>query len=215
MRKAIVTAGPTCEPLDEVRRLTNRSTGRLGIELANSLARRNVEVALLAGSGATWKGEVLPRRVILFTTTDNLAEMLEALSQEPFDAVYHVAAVSDFRFGKIYPAEAPGSFQIAGKGKLPTGSGRLMAELVPTPKILRSLRSAFPEAFLVGWKYEVEGSPESAIEKACLQLKTCRTDLSVANGPAYGSGFAVVSPDGSPVHAANREALYKILASRL
>ena len=50
----IVTAGPTCEPLDEVRRLTNFSTGRLGTELANFLAARGHKVTLLVGEQATY-----------------------------------------------------------------------------------------------------------------------------------------------------------------
>lgn len=213
-RKAIVTAGPAYEPLDEVRRLTNHSTGRLGTELANHLERQNVEVTLLIGDGASWKGEVFARRLIAFTTADSLTKTIRTLSQETFDAVYHAAAVSDFRFGKIWLNNDQKSLQSA-KGKLSTGSGRLLAELIPTPKILLSLRSMFPEAFLVGWKYEVEGAPQTAVEKSRQQLKACRTNLSITNGPAYGNGFAVVDSDSSLVHAKSRELLYEILSSRL
>ena len=53
----IVTAGPTFEPLDDVRRLTNFSTGRLGTELANFLAARGHKVTLLIGESATYPGE--------------------------------------------------------------------------------------------------------------------------------------------------------------
>ena len=214
-RKAIVTAGPAYEPLDEVRRLTNHSTGRLGTELANHLERQNVEVTLLIGDGAVWKGEVFARRLISFTTAESLTKALRMLSQETFDAVYHAAAVSDFRFGKIWLNNAQTSAPITAKGKLSTGSGRFLAELIPTQKILPSLRSMFPKAFLAGWKYEVEGTPETAVEKSRLQLKTCRTNLSITNGPAYGNGFAVVDSGGSLVHAKSRESLCEILSSGL
>lgn len=215
-QKAIVTAGPAYEPLDEVRRLTNHSTGRLGTELANHLERQNVEVTLLLGAGVSWKGEVFARRLIPFTTAESLTKALRLLSStETFDAVYHAAAVSDFRFGKIWLHNDQKSIQTAAKGKLSTSSGRFLAELIPTPKILPSLRSMFPEAFLVGWKYEVEGTPQTAVEKSRQQLKTCQTNLSIANGPAYGNGFAVVDSDGSLVHAKSRESLYEILSSRL
>ena len=214
-RRAIVTAGPAYEPLDEVRRLTNHSTGRLGTELANHLERQNVEVTLLLGAGAVWKGEVFARRLISFTTAESLTKVLRSLSQETFDAVYHAAAISDFRFGKIWLNSAQKGIQTAGKGKLSTGSGRLLAELIPTPKILPSLRSMFPKAFLAGWKYEVEGTPQTAVEKSRQQLQTCRTNLSITNGPAYGNGFAVVDSDGSLVHAKSRESLYEILSSSL
>ena len=214
-RKAIVTAGPAYEPLDEVRRLTNHSTGRLGTELANHLERQNIEVTLLIGDSASWKGEVFARRLISFTTAESLTKALRTLSQETFDAVYHAAAVSDFRFGKIWLNNAQKSLQTAAKSKLSTGSGRFLAELIPTSKILPSLRSIFPEAFLVGWKYEVEGTPQTAVEKSRRQLQTCRTNLSITNGPAYGNGFAVVDSDGSMIHAKSRESLYEILSSRL
>src|ERR1039458_3880990 len=68
----IVTAGPTYEPLDEVRRLTNFSTGRLGSELVNFLAARGHEVTLLIGEQATWRGERHARRVETFTTTSTV-----------------------------------------------------------------------------------------------------------------------------------------------
>src|ERR1017187_6048830 len=55
--QCIVTAGPTYEPLDEVRRLTNFSTGRLGSELVNFLAARGHEATLLIGQQATYRGE--------------------------------------------------------------------------------------------------------------------------------------------------------------
>nr|HPO44145.1 phosphopantothenoylcysteine decarboxylase [Verrucomicrobiota bacterium] len=70
--RCVVTAGPTFEPLDAVRRLTNFSTGRLGSELADFLAARGHDVTLLRGEQATWRGEVRARRVQTFTTTADL-----------------------------------------------------------------------------------------------------------------------------------------------
>ena len=70
--RCIVTAGPTYEPLDQVRRLTNHSTGRLGSELTNYLTQCGHEVTLLIGEQATWRGEREAARVETFTSTDNL-----------------------------------------------------------------------------------------------------------------------------------------------
>src|SRR5207247_6219699 len=74
--KCIVTAGPTYEPLDQVRRLTNFSTGRLGSELATFLTLRGHEVTLLIGQQATWHGERKAAVVEMFTTTQSLREKL-------------------------------------------------------------------------------------------------------------------------------------------
>jgi phosphopantothenoylcysteine synthetase/decarboxylase len=104
----IVTAGPTYEPLDEVRRLTNFSTGRLGTELANSLAARGHSVALLIGEQATWHGERHTAQVETFTTTAELQKRLQARASSAVDAVFHAAAVSDFRFGKVWQRSAQG-----------------------------------------------------------------------------------------------------------
>src|SRR6476620_11166961 len=106
--RCIVTAGPTYEPLDQVRRLTNHSTGRLGTELANYLTQCGHEVTLLIGQQATWPGERKSARVETFTTTDNLRLCLRALADEGWDAVLHAAAVSDFTFGKTFSRDSHG-----------------------------------------------------------------------------------------------------------
>ena len=79
--QCVVTAGPTFEPLDKVRRLTNLSTGRLGSELASFLANRGHEVILLIGQQATFRGERHASRVETFTTTQSLSDRLKALNR--------------------------------------------------------------------------------------------------------------------------------------
>ena len=100
--KCIVTAGPTFEPLDEVRRLTNFSTGRLGSELATFLSGQGHEVILLIGQQATWRGERKAKVVESFTTTGDLKARLLRHASKEIGAVFHAAAVSDFGFGKIW-----------------------------------------------------------------------------------------------------------------
>src|SRR5262249_48999972 len=104
----VVTAGPTYEPLDDVRRLTNFSTGRLGSELVNFLAARGHQVSLLIGQQATWRGERQAQQVETFTTTDDLRARLQARAADAVDAVLHAAAVSDFRFGKVWHRSGDG-----------------------------------------------------------------------------------------------------------
>jgi phosphopantothenate---cysteine ligase (CTP) len=194
--RCIVTAGPTFEPLDQVRRLTNHSTGRLGSELSHHLSDCGHHVTLLMGQGATWPGERRAERVETFTTTADLRLRLRALADEGWDAVFHAAAVSDFTFGEAFRRTSDGTLSPVQSGKLSTRGESLLVELLPTPKIISELRGWFPRATLVGWKYEVDGTRESVVEKASRQIFENQTDACVANGPAYGEGFGFVTPDG-------------------
>jgi len=209
--RCVVTAGPTYEPLDQVRRLTNFSTGRLGSELVNFLGARGHEVTLLLGQLATWRGERHAARVETFTTTADLGNRLRALVGTQVDAVFHAAAVSDFSFGKVWQRSPAGALSELKSGKLSTRQGTLLAELVPTQKIIAQLRDWFPQACLVGWKYEVDGDKDAVIASAKAQLAEFRTDACVANGPAYGEGFGVVSRVGESVHCPDMAALFRAL----
>ena len=199
----IVTAGPTFEPLDDVRRLTNFSTGRLGTELANFLAARGHRVTLLVGEAATYKGEHHAQKVKTFSTTMDLRATLKSFSGKNVDAIFHAAAVSDFAFGQIFTETNAGKFSaLKTKKKISTRAGNLLVELVPTPKIIAELRGWFPKTKIVGWKFEADGGRADALRAAEKQLADCATDFCVANGPAYGQGFNLVSTDGQKHFAA-------------
>ncbi|MEJ0090618.1 MAG: phosphopantothenoylcysteine decarboxylase [Limisphaerales bacterium] len=204
----IVTAGPTFEPLDDVRRLTNFSTGRLGTELANFLTARGHKVTLLIGESATYAGKRKAQSVIAYSTTADLRAKLKSFSSRKVDAIFHAAAVSDFGFGKMFTRDAAGKFKpFKPSKKISTRSGNLLVELVPTPKIIAELRGWFPKTKIVGWKYEAVGGRTDALRAAEKQIKDCATDFCVANGPAYGKGFNLVSTDGRK-HLADAEKLF-------
>ena len=208
----IVTAGPTYEPLDEVRRLTNFSTGRLGTELANYLAARGHTVILLIGETATYAGERRAQRVETFTTTADLREKLKMVSTKKVEAIFHAAAVSDFACGRIFtPNEAGKLAEIKAPHKLSTRQGKLLVELVPTPKIIAELRGWFPRTRIVGWKFEADGRRADAISAAQRQITECATDLCVTNGPAYGEGFGLVTRDGKAAHLSSAPLLFEAL----
>ena len=207
----IVTAGPTYESLDDVRRLTNFSTGRLGSELVNHLTAQGHQVALLIGQQATYRGERHAHKVETFTTTTDLRDRLQALAKQPTDVVFHAAAVSDFTFGKIWNRSPQGDMTEIKSGKISTRQGTLLAELVPTPKIIAELRNWYPRALLVGWKFEVEGDRANVIGAAERQITECRTDACVANGRAYGDGFGLVTRGGRCVHLTDAGSLFRAL----
>jgi phosphopantothenoylcysteine synthetase/decarboxylase len=207
----IVTAGPTFEALDEVRRLTNFSTGRLGTELANYLAARGHRVTLLIGESATWPGARRARTVRTFSSTGDLRARLQALAGSKVDAVFHAAAVSDFRFGRLFRRGPDGRLRrMAPARKISTRSGPLLVELVPTPKLIAELRGWYPRARIVGWKFEADGNRAAALRAAAEQLAGCATDACVANGPAYGKGFGLVTAQARK-HFAGRTALFAAL----
>ena len=207
----IVTAGPTFEPLDDVRRLTNFSTGRLGTELANFLTAHGHNVTLLISEAATYAGERQARNIKVFSTTADLREKLKSFSGKKVGAIFHAAAVSDFAFGKMFTPDATGKLKpFKPSKKISTRRGTLLVELLPTPKIIAELRHRFPQTKIFGWKFEADGGREDAILAAKRQIADCSTDFCVANGPAYGRGFGLVGRD-SKKHFTQAEKLFVAL----
>ncbi len=207
----IVTAGPTFEPLDQVRRLSNFSTGHFGIELANFFTTHGHDVTLLIGQQATWHGRRLARQIRTFGTSNDLVDRLRELSGGQIDAVFHAAAVSDFAFGKVWQESALGKRTEISAGKISSRLERLFVELVPTVKIIARLRDWYPRSCLVGWKYEVDGDQASALAQAERQIADCRTNACVANGPAYGKGYGLLAAMQQPQHLDDPEELYAAL----
>ncbi|MBI2946189.1 MAG: NAD-dependent epimerase/dehydratase family protein [Verrucomicrobia bacterium] len=206
-----VTAGPTFEPLDTVRRLTNFSTGRLGTQLADYLVDQGHEVVLLRGSSSTFRTASKAARVIEFGTASDLERHLESLASTRMDAVFHAAAVNDFGFGKVWRRSSSGELHEISRGKFSTREAPLVAELLPVPKLINRLRGWFPDAWLVGWKYEVDGTRSTAVDRARTQFVESQTDACVVNGPAYGSGFGHLSKDSELLHLENSAALFECL----
>jgi len=208
---AIITAGPTYEPLDGVRRLTNFSTGQLGSELARFFSSCGHLVTLLIGEHATYRGELIANKIERFATTTDLEQRLRSLNAGSVDAIFHAAAVSDFKFGKIWVRNADHQLTEVSEGKISTRQGTLLAELLPTAKIITQLRDWYPAAKLVGWKFEVDGDQPQVISRARRQLVESRTDACVANGPAYGPGFGLVASGGDSLHLPDKPALFQAL----
>jgi phosphopantothenoylcysteine synthetase/decarboxylase len=181
----IVTCGPSYEPIDQVRRLTNFSTGRLGITLANAFADAGHRVFCLKGEQATDPMALRAHKTIPFSTNDDLVEKLQQLVPEKIDAIFHAAALCDFKVGSV---QNPAGEKIQSQ-KFPTRGDHLTLTLVPTTKALPQLRGWFPQAKIVGWKYELEGTRDEAIAKAIRQIREAKSNACVLNGAAYGAGF--------------------------
>jgi phosphopantothenoylcysteine decarboxylase/phosphopantothenate--cysteine ligase len=128
------------------------------------------------------------------------------------DAIFHAAAVSDFAFGKIFAPDAANKLvEVKSAKKISTRQGKLLAELLPTPKIITELRGWFPRTKIVGWKFETDGKRADAVAVARRQLAECSTDLCVVNGPAYGEGFGLLGKKGDAAHLGNPPLLFDAL----
>jgi phosphopantothenoylcysteine decarboxylase/phosphopantothenate--cysteine ligase len=161
-----ITAGPTYEPLDPVRFLGNRSSGKMGIALAESARARGAEVTLILGP--THLRPVDPGiKVVPIRTAQ---EMLDA-AQEPFassQVAIFAAAVSDYRPKQ----EAPQKRKKDGRA--------FQLELQENPDILATLAGTKkPGQFVIGFALETENLEASAWEK--LRKKNC--DALIANSP--------------------------------
>ena len=203
--RAIVTCGPSYEPIDQVRRITNFSTGELGVRLANRLARDGHDVTCFRGVAATRALTLDGTRHVPFSTNDDLLAKLDAVERrEEIGAVFQAAALADFRVKGASPAR-----------KMSSRAGTVTLTLVPATKLIGRLRELFPKAWIVGWKYELDGGREDVLEKARRQLAENGTDVCVANGAAYGEGFGIVRAGTELQHCVNKVELCEWLAQQL
>ena len=172
--KILVSAGPTREPIDAVRFLSNRSTGRMGIAVARAAAEAGHEVALVLGPTALEP----PGAPVRTVRVETALEMLAALRAElpAADALVMAAAVADFR-----PAETAAR-------KLHKGEIGGSLRLVRNPDILAELRPLKGGRIFCGFAAETDDLLASAADK----LARKGLDLIVANDVfAPGAGFAV------------------------
>lgn len=168
--RALVTAGGTREPIDDVRAIANTSTGRFGVELARALAARGVDVALLASrEAARLPGLDHPRiTVATFESFGDLAARLEAACGAQPDLILMAAAVADY---------SPVPFA----GKRPSDAPTWTLELTRNPKLLDRLRGWCPRARIVGFKLVSGVNRTARVELAAKQNRRAALDATVVN----------------------------------
>lgn len=161
--KVLITAGPTQEPIDDVRYITNSSSGKMGIALAKEALIRKHKVTLVHGPVSI----NLPNCEKIGVRTTQ--EMLDAVQKElkGFDVFISTAAVSDYSPKKT-------------SGKIRSGQ-ELGIELTPTPKIIDEVRKSFPDLFIVGFKAEFGIRRDELKAKAKEFLREKKLDIVVAN----------------------------------
>ncbi len=193
--KIVVSAGGTREPLDPVRFITNRSSGKQGHRLAEAAARRGADVTLVTSSPLRLPAELAGR--IVRIDVETAADMERVLTQECTDAdvVVMAAAVADFR---------P---KVSAETKLSKEDGLPELVLEPTPDILTGLAARRPAGqVLVGFAAETH----DALERGRRKLARKGVDLLVVNDvSAPGAGFdhdtnavSILGADGSTLDIA-------------
>jgi len=210
--RIIVTCGPSYEPVDEVRRLTNFSTGELGVLLANRLTADGHEVFCLKGEAATYTGVCTAQHLIPFSTNDDLLQKLQTIAQQGnIGAVLHCAALCDFKVRRVQTAAG----EALTERKVSSRAGDLTIVLEPASKVISHLRPLFPQAQLIGWKYELDGTREDALSKGRKQIAENATDLCIVNGRAFGQSFGVIDGESSVAALNNKAALTDWFSRRL
>jgi len=189
--KVIVTAGPTREYIDEVRFITNASSGKMGYACAAAAAEAGHEVTLVTGPVAL--DPPAGCEVVRIVSTDELQAALDSRFDD-CDALVMAAAVGDFA--------VQGGPR---RGKIPRSAGPLELRLVPTPDILAGLgRRRRPDQVLIA--FAVEADRDEAKARQEMIAKGC--DYVVVNAPAAMSAEAseacILSREGTVLQWARR-----------
>ena len=169
-RRVLITSGPTREPIDDVRYITNRSSGKMGSALAKAALRLGAEVTVVAGPQAAR----LPAgaTVVRVETAQEMHDAALALSG--FDYIVGAAAVADYHVANRV------------SGKMRRSSSSVSLELAPNPDIIAALAAANPSSCVVGFAAE----PTSDLSVASAKLKRKGLFAIAANDVSQaGQGF--------------------------
>lgn len=171
-KRILITSGPTRAPLDAVRFLSNKGSGRTGALIAELAVRAGASVTYVYGRGAQLP-QIRARgrdhlRLVAVETVDDLVHVFQEELPTGYDAVVHPMAVLDFA-PEAVRQEKVGSEEA------------WVVRLVPTPKVIQLVKALSPRTFLVGFKLEVGKSPEELVRLAYESLRRTRADVMVAN----------------------------------
>jgi phosphopantothenoylcysteine decarboxylase/phosphopantothenate--cysteine ligase len=168
-KKFLITGGATREYLDDVRFLSNPSTGYSALKLAIALKKHGANIHLILGEGNTLDIGKIPIPVDVVQSTNDMYETVrERLSDANYDGFISVAAVSDY---------TP-QYQV---GKIASRQNDIILELVPTTKIIEQIRNQFPELFIIAYKAEVGISEKELVDRGKNFLSKYNLNIVCAN----------------------------------
>lgn len=197
MKKIIITAGGTNERIDNVRKITNSSSGKLGMMIANHLLQENNEIMIYYVCS---KNSLKPTdervKIIEIDGTIDLKDNIEKLLiNEHIDYFIHSMAVSDYMTDYVTTIErmkksikehddideAFENIEVIGGSKISSYEDNLVIVLNPTPKIISIIKNLSPSTYLVGFKLLDGVSKEKLIDVAKRLKNKNKCDLVVAN----------------------------------
>ncbi|MFA5039364.1 MAG: phosphopantothenoylcysteine decarboxylase [Candidatus Omnitrophota bacterium] len=205
-KKILITAGPTWVPIDDVRVISNTSSGELGFLLAREAVSCGMRTDLFLGP-ATHADSPQGARVARFKYFDELLKLISrTLTRRRYDLILHCAAVSDYLMEPV-------------EGKISSKNEQLILRLRPAPKLVDLMRRLNPGAFLVMFKLEGRVSDAVLLKRALEAKKRASADLVVANRFQDGRyrGFILGSSDvlaRSESKAGLVRSLFKILKEK-
>jgi phosphopantothenoylcysteine decarboxylase/phosphopantothenate--cysteine ligase len=191
--RVLITCGATWVPIDDVRVISNVSTGEMGHLIAQAFSRKEAQVTLIEGP-VTHSLADKKVKVIKYRFFDELARTLKTELLKKYDVVIHAAAVSDFKV------------KGHSKSKISSDSS-LTLKLVPNPKLINDIKRLSPESLLVGFKLESNLSPKSIFKTVKPLFTSAGCDLVVANTINKGYKGFIVNADGDILSKANKKQL--------
>jgi phosphopantothenoylcysteine decarboxylase/phosphopantothenate--cysteine ligase len=194
----LITGGPTVEPIDPVRAVTNRSSGKMAVALAKVAARRGAKVTLVYGPGSAPPPNSV-RTVSVRTAEEMLREVKRELSGGGYHMMIAAAAVSDYRPKEVHTK------------KISSRNPRLTIELERTPKIIDIVKNVSAKTFLVIFKAEHAIPPGELVQRGRERMQTVKADMAVVNDVGReGIGFG---SDSNEVMVIHKDGTTKLLRS--
>lgn len=165
--KILITLGPTQEPIDAVRYITNASSGEMGAELARESIFRGNKTTIISGPIEI----PLPSdaKIIKVRTADEMINSTMKELRKNYQIFISAAAIADYTPERVE------------KGKIKSGKDNLILKLKPTPKLTGLARIKFPDLFIVAFKAEYGISKKELMERAKGKLGKENLNLIIAN----------------------------------
>ncbi|MDD5771609.1 MAG: phosphopantothenoylcysteine decarboxylase, partial [Candidatus Omnitrophica bacterium] len=180
-KRILITAGSSWVALDKVRIIGNTASGKTGLILAEKLKNSGAKVTLLLGPGEFSNVRIPGVKTISFRYFPELKSLLSReIKKKAYSAVIHAAAVSDYRPGKAIPY------------KVSSQLNRWKIILVPTEKLIDSLKKYSPGLIAVGFKFEPDAKKAKLLEEGASLLKRSNLDMVVANSSRNGAYQAYI-----------------------